>query len=183
MPQPVSTGGLMGYPSSVDTGQVAPFTLETSDITVLSSATSVTSGRAYFCPYVLQAFVTVAQMRCDITAASPTGNVDMGIYDASGANGSPGNRLGSTGANAATTGLFTKSLTANLILPPGQYWLAFVDTVGADQPANRSSLVAGMGALYQTNATNLTVLPSSAGAVADSSFRIGVMALLSGSFS
>lgn len=169
----------MGYPSSVDTGQVAPFTLETPDITVLTP-TAIAAGQAFFSAYVLNAQVTVTQMRCSLTG-SPTGNIDMGIYDATGANGAPNNRLGSTGANAAATGTFTKNLTANLVLPPGQYWLAFVDTVA--DTVNLRGGVTNLGVLLRTSATNLTVLPSTAGAVISSSTRIGLAALLLNSWS
>lgn len=180
MPQPTNTGGLMGYPSSVDTGQVQPFVLETEDISVLTY-TAVVAGSAYFSPYVLNAQVTVTQMRCSFTG-SPTGSVSMGIYDATGANNAPGNLICQTGANAAATGNFTKSLTANQILPPGQYWLAFLDTV-ADSVGLRAGLSSGMGAFLKTTSTSLTVLPATAGAVADIANRIGVMALLLNSFS
>ncbi len=158
----------------------APFSLETPDISVLSNS-GLTAGSAYFSPYILLANVTVTQMRCNFSG-SPTGNVDMGIYDATAANGAPGNLLGHTGANAAATGNFTKSLTANLVLPPGQYWIAWLDTV-ADTVGNRTGLATGMGAFYRTSATNLTVLPSTAGAVIDTGVRVGIMALLSNSYS
>lgn len=161
----------------------APFSLEMPDITLLSAAVTLTNQAAYFCPYILNASVTVAQMRCNITAASPTGNVDMGIYDASGTNGAPGNLQGHTGAIAATTGNFTKSLISSVTLPPGQYWLAYLGTVGTDAPGSRTGIAVGMGALYRSSATNLTVLPSTSGAVIDIANRIGIMALLSNSFS
>lgn len=157
----------------------APFALYTDDITVLT-ATTITAGQAQFSAYVLNATVTITQMRCNFSG-SPTGNVDMGIYDATGANGSPGNLLGHTGVNVAATGNFTKSLTANLTLSPGQYWLSFLDTV-ADSVSLRSSNATGIGALMKTSATNLTVLPSTAGTVVNSSQRFGVMALLLNGF-
>jgi len=76
----------------------------------------------------------------------------------------------------------TKSLTANAVLPPGVYWLAFLDTV-ADSVHTRTMAVAGLGAIMQTSATNLTVLPSTAGTVADSVLLIELYALISGGFS
>lgn len=182
MPQPANTGGgLMGYPSSVDTGQIAPFTLEQSDVTVLT-ATAITAGRAFFSALPpLYATVTVTQMRCFLSG-SPTGNIDMGIYDATGANNAPNNLLGHTGAIAATTGVFTKSLLANTILPPGLYWLAIVDTV-ADSIGLRSGLAANIGVNVQSSSSALTVLPSTAGTVGNSIIRVGLEALLSGSWS
>jgi hypothetical protein len=158
----------------------APFTLENSDVTVLT-ATATTAGRAFFTSIVLYAPVTVTQMRCWFSG-TPTGNVDMGIYDASGTNNAPNNLLGHTGAIAAVTGVFTQNLTANLLLSPGRYWLAFLDTV-ADSIGFRSGVSANIGVNVQTSVTNLTVLPSTAGTVANSILRAGIEALLSGSWS
>jgi hypothetical protein len=156
-----------------------PFTLETADITVLTP-TAIVAGQAFFSSYVLNTAVTVTQMRCNLTG-SPTGNIDMGIYDATGANGSPNNLLAHTGAIASATGAFTKSLTANLSLAPSQYWLAFLDTV-ADTVQLRGG-VTGLGVLMKTSATNLTVLPSVAGTVVNGTTRIGMTALLLSSWS
>lgn len=158
----------------------APFTLEEPDITVLTS-TATTAGKAFFTGIVLYAPVTVTQMRC-VFSGSPTGNVDMGIYDATGTNGVPNNLLGHTGAIAAATGVYTQNLTANLLLSPGRYWLAFLDTV-ADSVGVRGSLAANIGVNMQTSVSNLTVLPSTVGTVANSITRTGIIALLSGSWS
>jgi hypothetical protein len=158
----------------------APFTLEEPDVTVLT-ATATTAGRAFFTGVTLYAPVTVSQMRCWLSG-SPTGNVDMGIYDATGTNGAPNNLLGHTGAVAAVTGVFTQNLTANLLLSPGRYWLAFLDTV-ADSVGMRSGVAANIGVNLQTSVSNLTVLPSTAGTVVNSILRTGLIALLSGSWS
>jgi hypothetical protein len=183
MPAPSTTGGnLMGYPASVDNGLIAPFTLEAPDVSVLSASISIAAGAAYLNAVILYSPVTVTQMRCDITNGSPTGNIDMGIYDATGANGLPGNLLGHTGAVAATTGMFTQNLTANLPLGPGRYWLAFLDTA-SDQPAMRQSVVAGIGTVVRTTVTNLSVLPPVLGSVANNTNKVGLVALLSGSWS
>ena len=188
----------------------APFTLESPDVTVLTG-TALTAGRAFFTALPpLYASVIVAQMRCFVSSASPTGNIDMGIYDATGTNNAPNNLLGHTGAIAATTGLFTKNLTgannapnnllghtgaiaaatgvftksliANTTIPPGLYWLAIVDTV-ADSIGMRSGVTASIGANVQTSSASLTVLPNPAGAVTNSILRAGLEALLSGSWS
>src|SRR6185369_9875626 len=120
----------------------APFVLAVPGYeSVAVNAIALTAGAAFLHAVTLQAQVTIAQMRINISG-SPTGNIDMGIYDATGTNGAPNNRLGSTGANAATTGLFTKSLTANVVLPPGQYWLALLDTV-ADSVFGRLTTASG----------------------------------------
>lgn len=140
---------------------------------------AVTAGAAYFSLVNLLAPVTIAQMRVWF-GGTPSGNVDMGIYDSTGTNGQPNNLLGHTGANAAVAGLFTKSLTANLLLSPGNYWLAVVNTAANSLSTRGSS--AG-GAMYITAATNLTVLPSTAGTVNDTLTLIQEYALVSGGYS
>src|SRR5258708_1303363 len=100
-------------------------------------AGALTAGVAYFSSVSVLTTVTVTKMRCQFSGA-PTGNVDMGIFDATGANGGPGNMLGHTGAILSATGVFTQNLTAKLTLSPGLYWLAWLDTVAvtAFSPAN-----------------------------------------------
>lgn len=160
----------------------APFVLAVPGYeSVAVNATAITAGAAFFNGIKLDATVTVVQMRINISG-SPTGNIDMGIYDATGTNGAPNNLLGHTGAIAATTGLFTKSLTANLVLPPGQYWLALLDTV-ADSIFGRLTTASGLPVVMRTTATNLTVLPSTVGTVADNANEFGIIALLQNSFS
>jgi hypothetical protein len=78
--------------------------------------------------------------------------------------------------------MFTQNLTANLPLGPGRYWLAFLDTA-SDQPAMRQSVVAGIGTAVRTTVTNLSVLPPVLGSVANNTNKVGLVALLSGSWS
>ncbi len=159
----------------------APLILYTPGIENASQIAAITAGVGYFTLFQLLAPVTVTQMRCYFSG-SPTGNCDMGIYDSTATNGAPNNLLGHTGANAAVTSMFTKSLTANLLLAPGNYWLAFCDTVG-DSVANRQSSLSGLGPQYKTSATNLTVLPNTAGTLNDINFLITILALVSGGYS
>ena len=182
MPQPNTTGGnLMSYPSTVDTGLVAPITLW-NDASIATAGSVLTAGAIYFVGIELLAPITVAQMRTSFGATSPTGNVDMGIYDATGTNGKPNNRLGSTGAILSTTGLFTQNLTANVSLSPGQYWLALVDNV-ADTPAAKTVLTAGLAQAWRSTGTSNTSLPSTAPALQTTSLLVDVEGLISGSFS
>jgi hypothetical protein len=139
------------------------------------------AGSAFLYPVTLLTSVTVTQMRTWFSG-SPTGQVDMGIYDSTGTNGGPNNLLAHTGANAAAGGIFTKNLTANLSLSTGLYWLAFLDTV-ADTVDTRTIAVSGMGVLYKTSSTSLTVLPSTIGTIASTSILIQMYALISGGFS
>jgi hypothetical protein len=146
-----------------------------------SNNASVTAGAAFFQLVVVYAPVTIAQIRCYFSG-SPTGNVDMGIYDSTGTNGKPNNLLAHTGAIASATGMFTQSLTASYTLTPGNYWLAFLDTVG-DSVSSRQPAASGMGPLYRTTATNLTVLGSTAGTIQDINFQVAMFALVSGGYS
>ena len=152
------------------------------DATSLTAGSgSLVAGRAFFISQVIYSATTFSQMRTFFFAA-PTGNVDMGIYDATGGAAAPGNLLAHTGAIAATAGLFTKSLTSNVTLQPGQYWMAIVDTV-ADSIPIRVTSSAGLGAFAQTTSTALTVLPATAGTVTEASNVCLVNALVSGGFS
>ncbi len=168
----------MSYPTTVDTGQVAPLALYLDDPAAGAAAAGV-AGAAFFNGISLNACITLTQMRTFLSG-TPTGMIDMGIYDASGANSGPGNLLGHTGPISASTGVFTQNLTASLPLAPGQYWLALLDTV-ADSILVRSSN-AGVFTVMRTSATNLTVLPAVAGAVSDNLNRFFIMGLRQGGY-
>lgn len=159
----------------------APFVLANPGYEHCVTPTAVTAGAAYLIAVDLLATITISQMRTTISG-TPTGNIDMGIYDATGTNNGPNNLLGHTGANAAVTGQFTKSLTANLTLNPGQYWIAILDTV-ADQITARVIPSTGFCPNVRTVATNLTVLPSTIGSVANNNTEYGVCGLILNSFS
>jgi len=181
MPYPNTIGGaLMGYPTTVDNGLVAPLVVFTPGIENSTGTFTVSAGQAYASLYTLLASVTLTQMRCCFSG-SPTGNIDLGIYDSTGTNGGPGNLQGHTGANAAATGVFTKSLTANVLLSPGNYWIAFLSTI-ANSVFGRQASGAGMIDSVISSTTGLTVLPSSFGAFTDSNL-VTVLCLVSGGFS
>lgn len=171
----------MGYPNTVDIAVPIPLVFSADGATSTAAAGAVTAGSAFAAAITIYAQVTIAQMRTFISG-TPTGNIDMGIYDSSGTNGAPNNLMGHTGAIAATTGAFTQSLTANLPLSPGVYWLAFLDTV-ADSIYSRTEPLAGMAAVLKTTATNLTVLPASWPASANTTLILMLDALRSGGWS
>ena len=158
----------------------SPLILADSGSLRATGATAVTAGAAYFTWVNLLVSVTVTQMRVNFSGV-PTGNVDMGIYDATGTNGQPNTLLGHTGAIAAATGLFTQNLLSNLLLPAGRYWLAFVDTV-ADSPFN-SACYAGGPVVYRTSSTALASLPGTAGALIATSLLMAISGLVQGGFS
>src|SRR6266567_3666976 len=144
-----------------------------------SATGALTAGTAYFSSVSVYTPCTVTKMRCQLSGA-PTGNVDMGIFDATGTNGGPGNMLGHTGAILSATGVFTQNLTANLALSPGLYWLAWLDTV-ADTVFRVAATNIGGNPSVRSSATNLTVLASSI-AVVNTGNRVAVVGMLSGGY-
>src|SRR5262249_7069780 len=54
-----------------------------------------------------------------------SGNVILGVYDASGPDGGPGALLAQTASTAATMGWMTVPVTTPTTLNAGKYWLAF----------------------------------------------------------
>lgn len=130
------------------------------DGTDLNNAANValTLQRIYFCPVTPDFYSTVTSLTCQFGAA-PSGNCSMGIYDSSGTNGVPLNLLAGTGAIAATAGLFTQNLTANLFLSPGSYWFAWLDTV-ADAVGRSTGIgTNGQAPTYVSN-SSFTTLPN-----------------------
>lgn len=184
MPAPTTTGGsLMGYPTTVDANTFPAPSIFGSDFMLncsTSAGAAVTAGAIYFTPYNLTTFVTVTSMRTDFSG-SPTGNIDMGIYDSTGSNGNPGTLLGHTGAIAASTGVYTQNLTANLTLSPGKYWVAFVDNV-ADSIFSRGT---GTNAApdLRSSSTGFTTLQSTAPTLINTNLVFLCFGLLSGSWS
>ena len=67
---------------------------------------------------------TIQSLSLYVSTAS--GNMYLGIYDATGPSGGPGNWLASTASFTATTGWNTASVITPVSLPAGTYWLAFV---------------------------------------------------------
>ena len=53
------------------------------------------------------------------------GNLRLGVYDATGPSGGPGNLKASTNSFVAITGWNTQNVTAPVSLEPGTYWLVF----------------------------------------------------------
>lgn len=115
----------MGYPATVDTGQVQPFALFAEDIQDGGLSAGFAAGAIFIVGIVLTANVVITGMKCKMGTA--TGNIDMGIYDAN------FNLLVSKGATAAVASSVNTLTFANPIsLAPGRYWLAWIDTVGTD---------------------------------------------------
>src|SRR6202000_3240992 len=54
------------------------------------------------------------------------GSLILGIYDATGPNGGPGNKRAETASFTATTGWSTAKVLTPVSLPQGAYWLPFL---------------------------------------------------------
>jgi hypothetical protein len=67
---------------------------------------------------------TIRSLSFYVTAAS--GNLILGIYDATGSNGGPGNLLATTRGFAPATGWNTASVVTPVALAAGNYWLAYL---------------------------------------------------------
>ena len=59
-------------------------------------------------------------------AAPAAGNLRLGVYDATGANGGPGALKAQTNSFVPVAGWNTVPVTAPIALPAGAYWLAYL---------------------------------------------------------
>lgn len=169
----------MPFANTVDSGQVQPWTLGVDDIEYSESSNSnLGAGAAYLSGVTLRASILVTAFRCHIgTVPTPTGNVDMGIYD------SNLNLLVHTGATAAASGILTVTLTTPYPLAPGNYWLAWLDTVSDSVYCVESNLT-GLMVTARSVATGMSVLPGTlSGATQPTIARIAMLALRQGGFS
>jgi hypothetical protein len=99
----------------------------------------------------------VLNLYVDSPNAAPT--IDVGVYDATGNGGSPGNRLATCTLQAPMAGAWNAcSITSGPTITGGQVvWVAVLGPAGGGSPAYRDE---HGGRNYDTNATTLTSLPS-----------------------
>lgn len=172
----------MGYPSTVDTGLVTPLVLTSDAVLTGGSSAALTANTVYVLKYALTVPVLITAMRWKATATA-AGNVNLGIYDSTGA------ILGSTGsvANTAATTNANANLTANLSLSPGNYYLAF--TVGNNSDtftrsnnlgSAGSPLIAAYTAANNSTGTTSPVLPLTLGNLTISTVLPAFGAVVSG---
>ncbi len=130
--QTVNVGGTVG-----DANTSSPFLVTVTKkqtITIGQTAIGPTadSGNANLLiasHYVLPQTATVLSMSFYVTAAD--GQLQLGIYDATGAGGRPGNKVAETAAFTPVVGWNTKPVVAQVSLPAGDYWLAYFPSAGA----------------------------------------------------
>lgn len=132
---------------------------------------------------------TLTNVRCGFNTVGGTGHYDVGIYDATGTNGAPGNLLAhaasSATALATAAGNQTPALIGgNLSLSPGRYWLAlWIDNATDTIFRPGASAVGRAVTMSGTNAGPLPALASSITSLADGSFKPWLVGLLAGGWS
>lgn len=123
----------------------------------LSSVASaaLVANQVYLYACVVLTPVQVAGI--SLNAATPTGTVDVGIYDHN------GNLLIDSGAIAAVNATHEYPFTSQITLAPGRYFLAMCPSV-ADAYFRKNGLPAGMSRTYQAvNNGTAGVLPATTG--------------------
>jgi len=121
MPAPTTTGGAMGYPTSVDSGQVPPEIIAAEAIAVAGVITAtITANAVYLYGFELAANVSIASVRWRM-GATTTGHTNMGIYTYAG-NLVSGSDTGSQVNTLSALNSF--SYATPIPLSPGQYFLA-----------------------------------------------------------
>lgn len=160
MPYPTTIGvGLMSYPSTVDSGQVAPWT--TTQPELIQGATSSTLAANIVYCYVFELYGTATYSGMKIkTGSTASGTVDCGIYD------SGGNLLVhcSSPSSLTASAVNTISFSANITLNPGRYIMALTPSSSSDTYFRTGSINAGMERAYTaTNGGSAGVLPNTTG--------------------
>src|SRR5258708_2705457 len=121
MPQPTTTGGaLMGYPTTVDTGQVQPQIIDNEVASYTLNTSALSANTVYLWAFELLTNVTITGMRFR-NGTTATGATNLGIYTAA------GNLIAGSDTGAQTDAVSTtKTATygSPVVLGPGQYFLA-----------------------------------------------------------
>ena len=163
----------MSYPATVDTGQVQPYALYLDDLQQGGLSSGFAAGAIFINGIIVSAPLTILAMECRMGTA--TGNIDMGIYDVN------FNLLVHKGATAAASGLNTLTFASPLPLSPGQYWLAWMDTIGTDTVYEANSGLGGFQLTQRSVATTFTQIAANA-SWQTTSARIGLLAKVQGGY-
>src|SRR6202007_1337367 len=103
--------------------------IEIGENAVLSSGDSGNGNLLAAQSATLTQAATVESLSFYVTAAS--GSLILGIYDATGPNGGPGALKASTNSFTARTGWNTATVVTPVLLPAGNYWLAYLPSSNA----------------------------------------------------
>ena len=119
-----------------------------------------TANKAIYVPFVVHNQMTAVKLFVQ-NAATVSGNIDLGLYDAF------GNRLVSSGstAQAGTSALQSFDVTDTLLLP-GVYYMACALNNGTGTVLGGAFTVNGIGAMGVLEQTSAFALPATATMVA-----------------
>ena len=168
----------MGYPSTVDTGQVPPSVIDMGLGADGSAASGVLAANTvYMFPFELLANVTITGMRWRMFA-TVTGTTDIGIYD------SGENLLAHTGVQTNVASLINSAnFGSALTISPGRYYMALCPSNSTDTYGRVGTLGGSFSiARNYTGATAGTagVLPATEGALSTSASMPVMEAIISG---
>lgn len=146
---------------------------------------ALTANTVYLYAFEINTTITLTGMRWRM-AATATGKTDSGIYDAN------GNLLASIGAtvNTASADNTAAFSGGNLTIPPGRYYMAITPGNATDTYSRLQNLQLGTNPIIRSltaanNSTGTTTpaLPTTTGAVSDSTTYVANSALVLGGIS
>ncbi len=147
----------MSSPSTVDTGQVSPWTVTQAEIIQGASSSTLGANTVYCYVFELLATTTFSGTKVKM-GATVTGTVDVGIYD------SGGNLLIHSGATAPTANTVSSITFTSTTLNPGRYIMAMTPSNSTDTYFRTGSIAAGMERAYTATTTGTSgVLPNTTG--------------------
>lgn len=136
-----------------------------------------TANRVIYVPFSLPFAKLMSKISAAVTSGT-TGNYDIGVYDALGTSGGPGNRLVSSGSTAVTAaGIKTFTPTNPILLEAGLLYYAALWHSSTQSWARWDTLLAGVIAGGLAQEAGASALPSSATPARPASGYIPVIAL------
>jgi len=168
----------MGYPTTVDTGQVQPQIIDNEVASYTLNTSALSANTVYLWAFELSTSVVITGMRFR-NGTTATGATNLGIYTAAG-NLVAGSDTGAQTDAVSTTK--TATYATPVVLGPGQYFLALAcnnatDTFNALTPAFTDA----SRAKRATNVLAAGALPATTGAIViNTSFAPALAALVSG---
>jgi hypothetical protein len=152
-----SSGGVSGT-ASVTVTSASTFTI--GETSVLSSDDNGNGNWLIAQQATLGQSATILSMSFYVTTAG--GNLRLGIYDAAGPNGGPGQLKAQTAAFTPISGWNTRNVVSQVSLPAGTYWLAFLpssNSLGCKMALTGSTKAYGYS--YQALPATFSTSPSS----------------------
>jgi hypothetical protein len=152
-----SSGGMSGT-ASVTVTAASTFTI--GETNILSNNDSGNGNWLIAQQATLGQSATILSMSFYVTTAG--GNLRLGIYDAAGPNGGPGQLKAQTAAFTPISGWNTRNVVSQVSLPAGTYWLAFLpssNSLGCKMALTGSTKAYGYS--YQALPATFSTSPSS----------------------